>query len=269
MSASPYATDLQLALQRDEFFLEFQPQFDSHTGELCGAEALLRWQHPLLGKTPPTAFIPQAENSGLIRALGMWTLQQTLQAWQQMYHQTGRQMRMAVNVAFVEIADSDYASRVLTLLQHHQVPGHALELELTETALLRKPTVSQANLQQLHDSGIHIALDDFGTGYSSLSHLSDLPITGIKLDRSFVAPMADNESQAHIVRSMLELAKRMKLETTAEGVEDEHCLRLVQALGCDRIQGFLYSAPLQLDTLIRYAQEGFPTSRDFYQHSLF
>lgn len=259
---------LHLAFQREEFFLEYQPQFDSRNGTWVGAEALLRWRHPTLGVIPPTVFIREAEDAGLIQALGHWALRETLLAWGEIQRQTGIQIRIAVNVAFPEVADPYYAEQVIELLQQQEMPAHFLELELTETAMMRDASVSLMNLQSLQQYGVHIALDDFGTGFSSLSHLSDLPVTGIKLDRAFVAPMAESGPQAHIVSSMLELAKRLGLETTAEGVEDKRCLELVQKLGCDRIQGYIYSRPLSLEALIQQAEAGF-NSHDFNQRSLF
>ena len=259
---------LHLALQRDEFFLEFQPQFDSRSGAWVGAEALLRWRHPHLGVIPPTVFIREAENAGLIQALGQWALRETIIAWSEINQRTGNPIRMAVNVSFPEVADPFYSQQVIELLQQQQMPPHFLELELTETAMMRDTSVSLMNLKNLQQYGIHIALDDFGTGFSSLSHLSDLPITGIKLDRAFVAPMAEKGPQAHIVSTMLDLAKRLRLETTAEGVEDKQCLELVQKLGCDRIQGYIYSRPLNLEALIQQAESGF-ISNDFNQRSLF
>lgn len=259
---------LHLALQRDEFFLEFQPQFDGRSGAWVGAEALLRWQHPTLGVIPPTVFIREAENAGLIQALGRWTTRETIFAWREIQKRVGNPVRMAVNVAFPEIADPLYAQQILDILAELDMPAHFLELELTETAIMRDTSVSLMNLRVLHAEGIHIALDDFGTGFSSLTHLSDLPITGIKLDRAFVSPMAEKGPQAHIVSSMLELAKRLKLETTAEGVEDKQCLELVQKLGCDRIQGYIYAQPMALEALLEQAESGF-SAQDYNQRSLF
>lgn len=259
---------LHLALQRDEFFLEFQPQFDGQTGAWNGAEALLRWQHPTLGVIPPTVFIREAENAGLIQALGHWALRETILAWGEIQRRFDTPIRMAVNVSFPEIADPYYARQVLDLLAQLDMPPHFLELELTETAMMRDTSVSLMNLKTLQAEGIHIVLDDFGTGFSSLSHLSDLPITGIKLDRAFVTPMAEQGPQSHIVTTMLDLAKRLNLETTAEGIEDKQCLGLVQKLGCDRIQGYIYSRPLALDALLEQAESGF-SAQDFNQRSLF
>jgi len=260
---------LHLALQREEFYLEYQPQFDSRSGSWVGAEALMRWRHPSLGVIPPTVFIREAEAAGLIQALGQWVLRETATTWKMLHELTGQNIRLAVNVSFPEIADPWYADQVLEVLQQSRMPTCYLELELTETAMMRDPSVSLLNLRRLKEAGVHIVLDDFGTGFSSLSHLSDLPLTGIKLDRAFVSPLPDSGPQTHIVTSMLELAGLLGLETTAEGVEDVACLELVRRLGCDRIQGYVYAQPLAFDELIEQAHEGFETPADFLQHSLF
>jgi len=241
-------------LRSRQFYLDFQPQFDTHTGCMVGAEALTRWLHPTLGVVPPTTFIRDAEMAGLIRSLGSWALTETLNAWHRI-HSQGLTLRMAVNVSFPEVADPDYADKVFAALDRARVPPQCLELELTETAMMLDESVSYYNLQRLKQAGIHIVLDDFGTGFSSLSHLKDLPITGIKLDRAFVSPLgsAQDDSSLHIVSSMLELAQRLGLETTAEGVEDQHSLEIIHALGCDRVQGFFYAEPMSLDALLHRA----------------
>jgi EAL domain-containing protein (putative c-di-GMP-specific phosphodiesterase class I) len=260
---------MHLALQRDEFYLEYQPQFDSRSGALVGAEALMRWRHPTLGVIPPTVFIQEAENAGLIQALGHWALRETAKAWCQLQKLLEQPLRMAVNVSFPEVADPSYAQQVIDLLDQIGMPPQYLELELTETAMMRDASVSLLNLRQLKAVGIHIVLDDFGTGFSSLSHLSDLPLTGIKLDRAFVSPLPDHGPQTHIVTTMLELAKKLRLETTAEGVEDRACLEVIRHLGCDRIQGYIYAQPLPLEELISQARQGFKTNSDFNQGRLF
>lgn len=244
--------DLIRALRNQEFYLEFQPQFDSHTGCMVGAEALLRWLHPELGIVPPTAFIRDAEMAGLIRTLGNWALRETLATWK-LLSDRDISIRMAVNVSFPEVADPDYADKVLDLLEEMGVPAASLELELTETAMMLDASVSLHNLNRLKLAGVHIVLDDFGTGFSSLSHLNDLPITGIKLDRAFVTPLSredEDSAQRHIVATMLDLSKRLKLETTAEGIEDQACLEVIHALGCDRIQGYFYAEPMSVNSLI-------------------
>jgi len=248
---------MHLALQRQEFVLHYQPQLHVESGEWIGAEALIRWQHPSFGLLPPSAFIKEAETTGLIKVLGRWALHEAIRAWQTIKIDTGRTICMAVNVSFPQVADADFADEVLQVLAENEMPHEFLELELTETTVIKDEQITVDNLNQLLNAGIKISLDDFGTGFSSLSHLSDLPITGIKLDRAFVSPLADEGAQAHIAAAMINLAKQLNLETTAEGVEDKRCMDKIKQLGCDRVQGYYFSHPLVLEDLLMRAEQEF------------
>ncbi|MBL4796274.1 MAG: EAL domain-containing protein [Oleispira sp.] len=248
---------MHLALQRQEFVLHYQPQLHVETGEWVGAEALIRWQHPSFGLLPPAAFINEAETTGLIQVLGRWALQEAIRAWKTIQLDTGRKICMAVNVSFPQVADVNFADEVLQALDENDMPYEYLEVELTETTVIKDEQVTMDNLNRLLKAGIKISLDDFGTGFSSLSHLSDLPITGIKLDRAFVSPLADECAQAHIAAAMINLAKQLNLETTAEGVEDIRCMEKIKQLGCDRVQGYYFSRPLALEDLLIRAEQNF------------
>jgi len=248
---------MHLALQREEFFLQYQPQLDVASGEWIGAEALIRWKHPTLGILPPSAFIREAENTGLIQVLGRWALHEAIRAWKTIVIDTGQQIRMAVNIAFPQVADESFVHMVMDALQQNEMPAECLELELTETTVIKNESLTLANLQQLLRSGVRISLDDFGTGFSSLSHLSDLPITGIKLDRAFVSPLGEEGNQTHIAAAMVNLAQKLNLETTAEGVEDGPCMEKIRGMGCDRVQGYYFSRPLSLEDLLPAAEQGF------------
>ena len=248
---------MHLALQRQEFVLHYQPQLHVESGEWVGAEALIRWQHPSFGLLPPSAFIKEAETTGLIKVLGRWALHEAIRAWKTIKIDTGRTICMAVNVAFPQVADADFADEVLQALAENNMPNELLELELTETTVIKDEQITVNNLNQLLNAGIKISLDDFGTGFSSLSHLSDLPITGIKLDRAFASPLADEGAQAHIAAAMINLAKQLNLETTAEGVEDKRCMDKIKQLGCDRVQGYYFSHPLALEDLLMRAEQEF------------
>ncbi|MDF1762306.1 MAG: EAL domain-containing protein [Oleibacter sp.] len=268
-------TDLIRALREKEFYLEFQPMFDTKTSHMVAAEALLRWQHPQLGIIPPSEFIQDVEMAGMIRTLGHWAMCESFVTWHRLFEK-GICIKMSVNVSFPEVADPHYAEKVLDLMEEHKVPAEYLELELTETAMMLDASISLHNLLILKKAGIGIVLDDFGTGFSSLSHLSELPITGIKLDRSFVSPedhaagvgydrwnaRQQRSSQELIVESMLALAKQLGLETTAEGVEDQQGLEKMSSLGCDRIQGYFYARPLSVDDLINKALHEDPAGYD-------
>lgn len=250
-------SSMHLALQRQEFILHYQPQLQVETGEWIGAEALIRWQHPSFGLLPPSAFIKEAETTGLIQVLGRWALQEAIRAWKVILIDTGRKICMAVNVSFPQVADANFADEVLQALVENDMPHEYLELELTETTVIKDEQVTMNNLGQLLDAGVKISLDDFGTGFSSLSHLSDLPISGIKLDRAFVSPLAEEGAQAHIAAAMVGLAKQLNLETTAEGVEDQRCMEKIKQLGCDRVQGYYFSRPLDLENLLMRAEQKF------------
>lgn len=248
-------SSMHLALQRREFVLHYQPQLDVESSEWIGAEALIRWQHPSFGLLPPSAFIKEAETTGLIQVLGRWALLEAIRAWKTIQIDTGRTISMAVNVSFPQVADANFADEVLQALAESEMPHEYLELELTETTVIKDEQITMNNLTQLLNAGVKIALDDFGTGFSSLSHLSDLPISGIKLDRAFVSPLADECAQAHIAAAMVGLAKQLGLETTAEGVEDARCMEKIKQLGCDRVQGYYFSRPLALEDLLLCAEE--------------
>ncbi len=211
---------IHLALQRQEFVLHFQPQINVKTGDWVGVEALTRWQHPNYGLLPPSAFMKETESTGLIQVLGRWALYEAIRAWKIICIDTGYKIRMAVNVAFPQVSDVNYANEVFQFLEENEMPFEYLELELTETTVIKNEQVTIENLSQLLSAGIKISLDDFGTGFSSLSHLNDLPISGIKLDRAFVSPLADAGAPSYISAAMITLAKQLNLETTAEGVED-------------------------------------------------
>ena len=248
-------SSMHLALQRQEFVLHYQPQLDVKSNEWVGSEALIRWQHPSFGLLPPSAFIKEAETTGLIQVLGRWALLEAIRAWKTIKIDTGRTISMAVNVSFPQVADASFADDVLQALVENEMPHEYLELELTETTVIKDEQITMNNLTQLLNAGVKIALDDFGTGFSSLSHLNDLPISGIKLDRAFVSPLADECAQAHIAAAMVGLAKQLGLETTAEGVEDPGCMEKIKQLGCDRVQGYYFSRPLALEDLLLCAEE--------------
>lgn len=249
------ADSLHVALQNQQFFLEYQPQVNTQTDEWVGVEVLMRWKHPTLGIIPPTAFIKEAENIGLLPVLGRWSLHEAMRAWGVIKAATGREVRVSVNVAFQQITEMDFAMDVMEALAANDMPANCLELEITETSMIKDEMVSKENLKYLLDAGVHVSLDDFGTGYSSLSHLIDLPITGIKIDRAFITSLDTNTTQFHISQSMVELAQKLELETTAEGIEDMRCMQQAKKLNCDRLQGYYISRPLSLEKLLEFAEE--------------
>ena len=235
--------DLHLALDRDQLILHYQPQvrFD---GALTGFEALMRWVHPKLGLLPPGQFIPLAEEVGLIVAMGAWTLQKACEQGADWQSQFGRNLRIAVNVSALQLADATFPATVARVLRQTGLPASLLELEITETLVMSDMAGNAARLQQLRDLGIRIAVDDFGTGYSSLLYLQKLPIDVLKIDRAFVSGMDTEANTLPVVRSVITLAHTLNLEVVAEGVERQSQARMLEGLGCDYAQGFLYSKPV-------------------------
>jgi len=234
---------LRQAIANDELRLHFQPQLDAG-GRMAGAEALLRWSHPEMGDIPPSTFIPIAEETGLIHPIGRWVFEQgcrCLGAWQQAgLPFTGH---LSINVCPWQFIRSDFVAQLKDCLQHYRVDPARLMLELTETALLYDLETTIGKLHTLRDLGLGVSLDDFGTGYSSLAYLKDLPLDQIKIDRTFVSEL-DNTDRHPLVESMLAIGRHMHLEVVAEGVETEQQRDILVALGCTRIQGFLFSHPL-------------------------
>jgi diguanylate cyclase (GGDEF)-like protein/PAS domain S-box-containing protein len=236
-------SDMRKSLEDGDFVLHYQPQIDARSGDISGFEALVRWRHPVLGMVAPLEFISIAEDSGLILPLGEWVLRQScLEAarWPV-------PLRVAVNVSALQIERSDLGRTVHDALAQSGLAPERLELELTESTLMRDGAAGQAVLRALRASGVRIALDDFGTGFSSLSYLRTLPLDKLKVDRSFVrlldAPGSDNKPRA-IVQAIVQLARTLGLDTTAEGVETLAQSSAVQEMGCTFGQGYLHARPM-------------------------
>ncbi|MER8430565.1 putative bifunctional diguanylate cyclase/phosphodiesterase [Mesorhizobium caraganae] len=239
-------TDLETALKRQEFVLDFQPITNIASGEIVGAEALMRWNSPTRGLVAPDDFIAAAEDSGLIVPLGEWALKQACSVaagWPP-------GMRIAVNVSAVQIRSADFARSVISALAVSGVPARRLELEITETVLMDESETVLKTLRQLRELGIRIALDDFGTGYSSLGYLRRFPVDKIKIDRSFIHDI-DNRDTAAIVRSIIGLGAELGITVTAEGVETEAQLDILRKAGCVEAQGFLIGVPSKAADMAR------------------
>jgi diguanylate cyclase len=236
--------DLQHALEREQLELHYQPCVRLNTGEVFGVEALLRWRHPIRGLLAPDDFIPLAEESGLIVPIGDWVIRQACSqasAW----HQQGLpQLKMAVNLSALQLQQPGLAEQVAEALEASGHPAALLELELTETQLMRDVDTAIAATQALRQLGVGIAIDDFGTGYCSLSYLQRFPVTTLKLDRSFVQEALNKPSAAAIARSVIGLGKSLELEVLAEGIETAEQLAFLRAHQCDAGQGYLFSRPL-------------------------
>ena len=237
--------DLRDALAAGQFHLTFQPIFDLKADRIGGFEALLRWTHPTRGNIPPIDFIPVAEETGLIVSIGEWVIHEACrQAMDWPDH-----LRVAVNVSPLQFRNRGLASVIFQALSRTGLAPARLEVEITESIFLEGADETVALLHKLRALGIRIALDDFGTGYSSLSYLRSFPFDKIKIDRSFITAIAQDSSAAAIVHAIVELASALKMDTTAEGVEDEDQLAELRAQGCGSIQGFLFSRPVRASEL--------------------
>jgi diguanylate cyclase (GGDEF)-like protein len=240
--------DLRRAIDDNTLVLHYQPKADMRSGGVRGVEALLRWHHPEHGTIPPDEFIPLAEHTGLIRPLTLFVLDQAL-AQCRRWNDSGVAVGMAVNLSVRNLYDPSFADEVAGLLRKWQVPAEQLELEITESVIMADPMRAMAVLARLSDLGVGLSLDDFGVGYSSLAYLKRLPVTEIKIDKSFVMNISHDESDAMIVRSTIGLARSLGMRVVAEGVETQETWTRLVALGCDVAQGYFLCRPKPAEEL--------------------
>ena len=235
--------DLRSAIDQGQLVLHYQPQLNLPGRGVEMVEALVRWQHPGRGLLSPQEFIPLAEKSGLIRDLSRWVLENALRQ-NGMWRSQGLEVGVAVNVSARDLVDPSFADEIQQLLRRFSVPPHALELEITESALMADPERAITILNQLRSLGVKLTVDDFGTGYSSLAYLQRLPVTGVKIDKSFVSGVRRDDAGFVIVRSTIEIARVLGLRTVAEGVENEALWKTLADLGCDAAQGHWVAHPI-------------------------
>jgi diguanylate cyclase (GGDEF)-like protein len=250
-------SDLALALGRGEFTLAYQPIVAVDSGTVESVEALLRWHHPTRGLVPPARFIPMAESSGLIVALGRWVLDEacrTASSWP--LSPTGAPVGVTVNVSGRQLDDRSLATYVSEALATSGLPASQLTLELTESALMRNTDVTLATLRALKESGVRLAIDDFGTGYSSLRYLQQFPVDVLKIDKSFVDGIARGGRDAALGRTIVALAETLGLRTVAEGIEDSVQRERLRAMGCELGQGYLFARPLDAAAVLALLSEG-------------
>ncbi|KIQ59316.1 putative bifunctional diguanylate cyclase/phosphodiesterase [Pseudomonas fluorescens] len=247
--------DLREALIREQFTLVYQPQISYRDLRVVGTEALIRWHHPEHGLVPPDLFIPLAEQNGTIIAIGEWVLDQACRQLREWHDQGFTQLRMAVNLSTVQLHHAELPRVVNNLLQMYLLPPRSLELEVTETGLMEDITTAAQHLLSLRRSGALIAIDDFGTGYSSLSYLKSLPLDKIKIDKSFVQDLLEDEDDATIVRAIIQLGKSLGMQVIAEGVETVEQEAYIIAEGCHEGQGYYYSKPLPARELGAYLKQ--------------
>jgi len=244
-------TSMRRALERDQFRLHYQPQFDVQSGKMIGVEALIRWHHPDLGVVPPAQFIPLAEETGLILPIGEWVLRSATADIRNLHLAGLPRLRVAVNLSARQFRQPGFADRTRAILQESGLSPHYLELELTESILMSHSEENIAVLRQLKEMGIRIAIDDFGTGYSSLSYLKRLPIDTLKIDRSFVGDIPINRDDTAIVNAIISMAQSLSLKVIAEGVETADQIAMLRERRCDEVQGFYFSRPVPLEEVVR------------------
>src|SRR6267143_191674 len=240
---------LRGALERGEFVLHFQPQVALPSGRIIGVEALLRWDNKERGFVPPAEFIPVAEETGLIVPIGYWVLREACRqckAWHGMGH---TDVRVAVNLSPRQFRQKDLVKSIDAVLRDTGLPGHFLELEITETTIMQGTAQAVAALHELKDLGVHISVDDFGTGYASFAYLHHFPVRKLKIDQSFVRDVRSDQDDASIVATMIALAKQRDLVSVAEGVETQAQLLFLLANGCDAYQGHLFTPPRAADEI--------------------
>ena len=258
---------LKRAFERDELLVHYQPKYNIKTGEVIGAEALVRWELPERGIIYPSDFIPIAEETGLIIEIGEWVLDRVCEDfryWQRCVSNAGR---ISVNLSLKQLKQANFINRISSILRSYELSPTSLELEITETTLMEDPKRTIKLLDELYSLGLHLAIDDFGTGYSSLSALQQFPISTLKIDQSFVKNIAFNTDDATIVGTIIQMGRNLQMDVVAEGVETEEQLGFLQALDCNFVQGMLFGQPMSADNyleLLLAQAEGTDTHRALF-----
>jgi EAL domain-containing protein (putative c-di-GMP-specific phosphodiesterase class I) len=240
-------SQLRDAIDHEEFVLHYQPKVNLVSGKLTGAEALIRWNHPQRGLVPPAEFIPLLEESGLIFEVGRWALHKAVKEYLRWRAAGLPVVRIAVNVSPLQVRNAGFVAEIKEAIAIDAHAGAALELEITETTIMKDLEYTIATLQEIRALGVTIAMDDFGTGFSSLKYLAKLPLDILKIDRSFVVDMASGPRGLALVSTIISLGQALNLTLVAEGVETEEQSRLLRLLRCDEMQGYLYGRPVPID----------------------
>jgi diguanylate cyclase (GGDEF)-like protein len=258
---------LKRAFERDELLVHYQPKYNLETGEVFGAEALVRWELPERGLILPSDFIPIAEETNLIIEIGEWVLDKVCEDFRVWQRSVGSPGRVSVNLSLKQLRQLNFIKRIGSILRSYEVSPTSLELEITETTLMENPERTIKLLDQLYGLGLHLAIDDFGTGYSSLSALQQFPISTLKIDRSFVRDIVTNPDDGAIVDTIIQMGRNLNMDVVAEGVEDEAQLNFLQKLGCTYVQGLLFGEPMSADNyleLLLAQAEGTDTHRALF-----
>ncbi|HEX5765022.1 MAG TPA: EAL domain-containing protein [Woeseiaceae bacterium] len=241
---------LKRSFERDELLVHYQPKYNIVTGEVVGAEALVRWELPERGIILPSDFIPIAEETNLIVEIGEWVLDRVCEDFRYWQRSVSYPGRVSVNLSLKQLRQPNFISRINAILRKYEVSPTSLELEITETTLMENPSRTIKLLDELYSLGLHLAIDDFGTGYSSLSALQQFPISTLKIDQSFVRDVATNADDATIVGTIIHMGRSLKMDVVAEGVETEDQLNFLQTLDCTYVQGLLFGDPMSSDNYL-------------------
>ena len=258
---------LKRAFERDELLVHYQPKYNLETGEVYGAEALVRWELPDRGIILPSDFIPLAEETNLIVEIGEWVIDRVCEDFRYWQRSVSTPGRVSVNLSLKQLRQANFINRISSILRSYQVSPTSLELEITETTLMENPTRTIKLLDELYSLGLHLAIDDFGTGYSSLSALQQFPISTLKIDQSFVRHIATNADDATIVGTIIHMGRSLQMDVVAEGVETEEQLNFLQTLDCTYVQGLLFGEPMSSDNyleLLLAQVEGTDTHRALF-----
>jgi EAL domain-containing protein (putative c-di-GMP-specific phosphodiesterase class I) len=235
---------LKLALARDQLHMVYQPQIDAFSGRMVGSEALLRWRHPQLGNVSPAEFIPLAERNGLIVSIGTWVLRQVMRQIRVWRDAGLPEMTVAVNLSAVQFAQPDLIEVIQRIANEEGVEPSLVELELTEAVALKNPEAAAKSIKALQEAGFKVSIDDFGTGYSSMTYLKKFAVDKLKIDQSFVRGVESSTNDQAIVRATVQMAHGLGMITIAEGVETQAEMDFLRSCGCDEMQGYLFSRPL-------------------------
>lgn len=249
------ANSMRKGFDRKEFKLYYQPKMDLASGRIIAMEALIRWQHPLLGLLSPTEFIQLAEESGLIMELGEWVLREACRQNVEWHNQGLQGLRMAVNLSGYQLQHTRLLDLVRAVLAETGMPADCLEFEITESVIMQNPDYAVSVLNEITGLGIHISIDDFGTGYSSLSHLKRFTVNTLKIDKSFVRDVEKSATDAAIATAIIAMGSSLKLKVIAEGVETEEQMEFLRENNCDQVQGFLFSKPLPAEQALEMLRE--------------